>query len=145
MPPRPGKPPGSPAGGLPKTGGMLGAFAGAFTGASALTHLRLQRREFVRTRHRHAPRHSAAKAEHRCHLAHRAALGAAHLLHHIGNLPMLLQQAIDILDLGAGARCDALLARGFENIGIAPLRGVIERMIARWRLKMRSSRLAEAI
>ncbi len=34
---------------------------------------------------------------------------------------MLLQQPVDVLDLGAGARRDALLARSFENIGIAPL------------------------
>ena len=46
---------------------------------------------------------------------------AAHRLHHVGHLAVLLEQAVDMFDADAGARRDALLARGLEQVGVAPL------------------------
>ena len=66
-------------------------------------------------------RHAAAQSQHAGEAGHRAALGAAHRLHHVGHGAMHLEQPVDVLDLGAGAGGDALLAAGFEDVGIAPL------------------------
>src|SRR5260221_6097126 len=69
----------------------------------------------------HVLRTWAARAEQAAEARKRAALTAAHALHHVGHLAVHLEEAIDVLDLGAGARSDALLAARLEHIGIAPL------------------------
>ena len=61
--------------------------------------------------------HALAAAHH---LAEHA-LAAAHLLHHGGHLEVHLEQPVDLLDLGAGARGDALLALAVELLRVAPL------------------------
>ena len=88
-------------------------------------HLLLQSRRF-------APASAAACHRRRDAAAHRPSimppfcdmpprLAPPMLFHHVGHLPVLLQQAVDVFDPDAGARRDALLARGLENIGVAPL------------------------
>ena len=59
-------------------------------------------------------RHASGQTEHRGHFPHSAtALGASHCFHHVGHLPVLFQELVDILDLDAGACRDASLARCF--------------------------------
>ncbi len=48
-----------------------------------------------------------------------AALAAAHRLHHVRHGAVHLEHAVDVLDLGAGAGGDALLAAGLEEVGAA--------------------------
>ena len=54
-----------------------------------------------------APTHHPFHAAH--HVLHAAFAG--HLFHHLLHLLVLLQHPIDVRDLGAGTRCDALFAR----------------------------------
>src|SRR5688572_3951999 len=85
-------------------------------------HLLLQGFKLLWRRLRHPAESPAAEPEHVAEgLAEAATLAAAHHLHHVGHLPMHLQQLVDLLDLGAGARRDALLARGLEDVGAAAL------------------------
>ena len=44
-------------------------------------------------------------------------LAAAHHLHHVGHAAVHLEELVDLLDLGAGAGGDALLAAGLEDVG----------------------------
>src|SRR4029077_11447544 len=53
---------------------------------------------------------------------HRTALARTHGLHHVGHVPVHLEQLVDFLDLDAGAGRDPLLAAGFEDVwALAPL------------------------
>jgi hypothetical protein len=45
----------------------------------------------------------------------------AHGLHHVGHLAMHLQQLVDLLDVGAGAGRNALLARWLEDVRVLAL------------------------
>ena len=148
-PPRPGNlPPPSP-GNFGASPVPLGGFCGACPALALrrragmlLSHLLLQGGNLFRRWLRHA---AAGKAEHRGHFPHRAAaLGTAHRLHHVGHLPVLFQELVDILDLDAGPRRDTLLREAFRISGLRRSSRVIEEIIARWRLMMRSSMLAEA-
>ena len=85
------------------------------SGRQAARHL------FGKLRHLFRARHAAAEAEHIGEAGHRAALGAAHGLHHVGHGAMHFQQPIDVFGLGAGAGGDAALAARLEHVGIAPL------------------------
>jgi hypothetical protein len=68
------------------------------------------------------------------------------IIHHVGHLAVHLEKLVDLLDLGAGARRDALLAADALRIsGLARSALVIEEMIAIWRLEDLSSRPAAAI
>ena len=72
-------------------------------------------------------------------------LFSAHGLHHVGHLPVHLDELVDVLDLGAGARRDAPLALAVEDLraNAAPLASSSV-MMACWRFRTLSSRLASA-
>ena len=64
----------------------------------------------------------AAQAEHVAERARdAAALAAAHGLHHVGHLAVHLEELVDVLDPGARARRDALLAGGLQDVRVAAL------------------------
>src|SRR3954471_22131196 len=80
----------------------------------AAAHLLLQRLDLLRRRLGHA----ATEPEHVAERRTEAALAAAaHGLHHVGHLAVHLEEPVDVLDPGAGARRDALLAARLEDVG----------------------------
>src|SRR6476620_729794 len=61
----------------------------------------------------------APHAAHALHHLHQAA--ALHLLHHVAHLLELVQEAVDVLHLHAGALGDAELALGLQELRLAAL------------------------
>ena len=76
----------------------------------------------VRRRKRGALSACPAEALHAAHALHHLHHAAAlHLLHHVAHLLELVQQAVDLLNLHAGAARDAALARGLQQLGLPAL------------------------
>ena len=99
------------------------ARAAAGQAAAACRPPRLARRSSaagIDLRHAAAAAHAARHAHHAADLAEHA-LALAHRLHHVGHLAMHLEELVDLLDLGAGAGGDALLAARLEDVGVLAL------------------------
>src|SRR5690606_5053666 len=73
----------------------------------------------------HAARSTATAAHHAVHATHHVlhAAGGFHLLHHLGHHLLLLEQAIQLRDVEAGAQGDTALARALDQLGITALLG----------------------
>ena len=68
-----------------------------------------------------AAAHAGQTAHHGGHLLQVLAAALGQLLDHVGHLPVLFQQTVDVLNVHTGTGCDTLLTAGIQQVGLFAL------------------------